>query len=185
MLRKTGNERFINNNQEIEFSILDFWQWSNSDLLNNSTRGKLAEFIVAMDLGITDKIRQEWESYDLITSDGIKIEVKTSGYLQSWNQVKDSEIRFRIRPTLFWDSNTNTYDKESKRQSDYYVFCVLIHKDKDTVDPINLNQWEFYVIKTITLDEKFGEQKSINLSKLLKLNPLKCKFGEIRKIINS
>lgn len=40
-----------------------------SDLVSNSIRGKLAEFIVAKALGVdTNMARDEWQSYDLLTS---------------------------------------------------------------------------------------------------------------------
>lgn len=37
----------------------------------------------------------EWDAVDIIYK-GIKIEVKSSGYLQSWNYDKLSKIRFDI-----------------------------------------------------------------------------------------
>ena len=35
--RKTGSEKFHYNSNEKSFSLLDFWQWSTSDLMNNTT----------------------------------------------------------------------------------------------------------------------------------------------------
>jgi hypothetical protein len=64
---------------------LEFWKWAFSDFLSNALRGVLAEFIVAKAMDCTDVQRTEWDAYDVITSDGIKIEVKSSAYLQSWH----------------------------------------------------------------------------------------------------
>ena len=48
------------------------------DLVSNATRGRLAEFIVAKALKIDTSIaRVEWQAYDLITRNEIKIEVKS------------------------------------------------------------------------------------------------------------
>lgn len=82
----------------------DFWSWAYSDLLGNTERGILAEYIVACALGIQNKARVLWDKYDLLSEEGIAIEVKASGYLQTWNQEKISKINFGIQPTLGWDS---------------------------------------------------------------------------------
>ena len=65
------------------------------------------------------------------------------------------------------------------RQSDIYVFCVLSHKDKNTVNPIDLSQWDFYILKTKILNDKLPTQKSITLSSLIKLNPIKVKYDKL------
>jgi hypothetical protein len=58
----------------------------------------LAEFIVATALGVADQLRNDWGPYDLLTPDGIKIEVKSPAYLQSWHQENFSTITFGIHP---------------------------------------------------------------------------------------
>jgi hypothetical protein len=181
-VQKSGNEPFHINGQQLDHNLLSFWQWSSSNILSNALRGVLAEYIVSIDIGCEQPVREEWDAYDLITPDGIKVEVKSSSYLQSWEQKKLSTISFGIQPTRIWESS-NTYSEEAKRQSDVYVFCVLAHKDKDTVDPLNFTQWDFYVLATSVLDEKVGKQKSITLSSLLQLMPSKCEFGDIGKTI--
>jgi hypothetical protein len=76
---KSGNENLSFNGENIAYSLLDFWQWSASDILSNSTRGKFAEFIVGSSLSLKiDNLRDEWDAFDLFTEDGIKIEVKSS-----------------------------------------------------------------------------------------------------------
>jgi hypothetical protein len=144
--RKTGKEPFHNQGQPTGTNLLSFWQWLASDLVDNALRGALAEYIVACDLGVADTTRPGWNAYDLITPDGIKIEVKSAAYLQSWKQTAPSKICFDIRPTFGWDAATNIYGTERKRQADVYVFCLLAHADKATLDPLDLSQWEFYVL---------------------------------------
>ena len=183
---KTGNEVFEFNGQPLQLSLIDFWRWSASDLVSNAARGILAEYIVASALGLADggKIRSEWDAYDLLTSDGIKIEVKSAAYLQSWYHKKLSAISFGIRPTTGWNDETNERSNELKRQSDVYVFCVLHHQDKVTLDPLNLDQWTFYILPSAILNEKCPTQKSIRLESLLKLNPLIVNYGEIAEGIS-
>ena len=105
---KTGREPFNSNGKELDRTLLDFWRWSSSDILNNALRGVLAEYIVALDLDCEKGIRKEWDAYDLLTPGGVKVEVKSASYLQSWEQEKHSVISFGIRPTYGWDAETNT-----------------------------------------------------------------------------
>ena len=177
---KTGQEQFTFNNEELSLNVLSFWKWSSSELLGNALRGILAEFIVASTIDILDKPREEWDAYDLKTKNGLKIEIKSSSYLQSWEQVKLSKIIFGIQPTSDWDYSINKRNKEKIRQSDIYIFCVLSHKDKNSVDPLNLSQWDFYILETKILNEKVKTQKSITLSSLLKLNPIKIKYDSLK-----
>lgn len=82
---KNGEEKLFYDNESLTFSLLDFWRWSVSDILSNATRGRLAEFIIATAVNIDIKqIRDEWGAFDLETPSGIKIEVKSAAYLQSW-----------------------------------------------------------------------------------------------------
>lgn len=164
---KTGNEKLIINEKECEFSLLDFWKWSVSDILSNATRGRFAEFIVATATNIDIKqVREEWGAFDLETADGIKIEVKSAAYLQSWFQKKLSDISFSTKPSLQWDSLTNKQGAEKMRSANVYVFCLLKHTDKATVNPLNMEQWEFYVLATKELDDYKRSQFSITLKSL-------------------
>ncbi len=164
---KTGKEPLTFNGNPLGFSLLDFWQWSVSDILSNATRGRFAEFIVATATNVEImKVRDEWDAYDLETPDGIKIEVKSAAYLQSWFQKSFSSISFRIRATGNWDAATNRFQASQKRRADVYVFCLLHHRDKQTVDPLNMDQWEFYVLSTKEVNEYPRSQHSITLKSL-------------------
>src|SRR5690625_2462105 len=168
--RKSGNERFHRNGQPLDFDILSFWQWSASDLLSNATRCILAEYIVARAVGDYESARAEWDPFDAIDKDGIRIEVKSAAYLQSWHQDKLSRITFSTRPTFTWDSETGKLTEERKRQADVYVFCLLDHKDQLTVDPLDVSQWQFHVVSTESLNENIGEQKSLGLNRLKQIS---------------
>jgi len=183
IVRKTGDEVFRRNGQNLGIKLLNFWQWSASDLIGNAERGILAEYIVASALGITDGVQEGWTAYDLETPSGIKVEVKSCAYIQSWHQKTYSNICFSIRPSTSWDSRTNEWGTEKKRQADVYVFCILNHKDQDTLDPLNLDQWEFYVLPASSLNSLSLTQKTLGLSGLLKLNPCKATYEEIASCI--
>lgn len=153
-------------------------------------RGILAEFIVASALGQAVTVRAEWDAYDLLVPtvtkpEGIKIEVMSASYLQSWFHKQLSLIKFGIGPPRAWDASTNSLSRELKRQADLYVFCILHHQEKETLDPLNLNQWTFYVLPTSVLNEKLPKQKIIGLSSLLALNPSKASYEELKACVMS
>ena len=52
--KKTGDEPIHKDGQPIGHTLLSFWQWYVSDILSNATRGVLAEYLVACDLGMTN-----------------------------------------------------------------------------------------------------------------------------------
>ena len=166
--RKTGEEPFVSSGEELPVRLSDFWSWANSDLVNNVARGTLAEFLVAHALGLVGKPRVEWDAKDLEDEDGTQIEVKSSAYVQSWYQKKYSSITFDIKPKRSWDPATNEMSTSPHRSCDIYVFCLLHRKDKD-INPLNMDQWEFYVVSTRKLNEKLRKQETMVLSTLRKL----------------
>ncbi|MBE6020965.1 MAG: hypothetical protein E7228_04365 [Clostridiales bacterium] len=178
-----GNEKIIASDGSKISSVVEFWRWAYSDIMGNAERGVFAEYLVACALGVQDSVRISWDKYDLKTKEGIAVEVKTSGYLQTWEQKELSKIVFSINPTFGWDSEKNTYDLVQKRQADVYVFCVHKHKDKSTADPLDLSQWEFYVMPTIVLNEKFGDRKTASLNGLINAGAEVCEFENINNKI--
>ena len=151
--------------------ILDYWSWAYSDIVGNTNRGALAEFIVARAIGSEAAVRNDWAAYDLETPSGIKVEVKSSAYLQSWHQTTVSAPSFSIRKAKEWSPETNEFGEERLRHSDVYVFCLLAYKgDKRLLDPLDLSQWEFYVVKTSEIDRIFGERSSISINRVKDLS---------------
>ena len=176
----SGEESFSSGENPLGFNVQSFWRWSASDLINNTMRGVLAEFIVAQALGIAqDKAREEWAPYDLETPDGLTIEVKSSAYIQSWGQKNLSAISFGCKPTKAWSNETGSFEKgQPRRQAKVYVFALLAHKDQFTLDPLNLDQWLFYVLPTAELNAR-GKQGTIGLGTLKKLNCSPVTFNEL------
>jgi len=175
---KQSNESFVSGSTSLNFNITDFWKWNLSDLIGNTNRGVLAEFIVKQAININSKTRLEWDAFDLETDNGIKIEVKSSAYIQVWKQNQFSKITFGIAPTKSL-LDDNTYSINKKRHADVYVFCVLHHKEQASLNPMDLNQWTFYVVKTETLNNKSKTQKSIALSSIEALEHKKCNYDEL------
>lgn len=162
----------------------EFQDWAYDDLLVNTTRGVLAEYIVAKALGIDQVKRLEWDKHDLDIV-GVGVEVKSAAYVQSWTQTRLSVIEFDIRPARGWDARTNTYAPSAKRSADVYVFCLLNGTDRAHIEPLDVGQWTFYVLPTSELNRKVLVQKKIRLGPLLALRPHQCEYEELKTAIHA
>lgn len=160
----SGDERF----GDTDLSVQDFWRWSANDLRENVTRGILAEFLVARAVGDEGETRSAWADYDVTSAEGVKIEVKSSAYLQSWRQRKPSQIVFSGLNAYTYSEETNTRGDEREYQADVYVFAVQTCVDPAEYDPLGIAAWEFYVIPVSTLIE-IGSPKTISKPRLDKL----------------
>ena len=179
-----GSEKFQYLNEALPHTVHSFWQWAYSNLPANNLRGHLAEFIVASAVGDESATRIEWADHDLVTQSGRRVEVKSAAYLQSWRQSKLSAISFDIAPAKGKDKDTESWGGDRMRTSDAYVFCLLKHEDKPSLDPLNLDQWAFYVLPTAVLNTERRSQKTLTLGSLLKLDPVECKYDDIAKKID-
>lgn len=180
--RKNGTELFHDGPDALPFALDGFWQWSVSDLLSNATRGRLAEYLVARAIGIDvdTTVRDEWDACDLRTPEGVRIEVKSSAYLQAWYQERLSPIAFGVPPTRAWNPDDNTWAPDLCRQANFYVFALLTHTDQATVNPMDVSQWQFYLLPTSVLDVR--SQKKISLQ-ALESHTTPLTFNELTKAI--
>ncbi|MER2605374.1 MAG: hypothetical protein ABTQ29_06060 [Siculibacillus sp.] len=166
LYRKTGSEPLTHLGRSIGHSVLDFWRWSVSDLVSNATRGVLAEFIVGAALGVDfSRVRDEWQAWDLTAPNGLKIEVKSAAYVQSWAQERPSRISFSIKGTKPQNFKAGEV-VEAVHHSDVYVFCLLATTEPETIDPLALEQWRFYAVATSLIDGYRRSRHSITLPSL-------------------
>lgn len=148
-------------------TVGDFWSWAFSDLRSNTTRGVLAEFLVGWALGACREVRAAWDNYDLLTPDGIRVEVKASGYLQSWVQKRPSRISFGRLTGRSWNVETGEFGAERGLRADVYVFAIHTCSEPDRYDPLDLDAWRFLVLPRAEV-EKAGS-RSISLTTLRRL----------------
>lgn len=156
----TGDERFVG----VDGAVKDFWAYAMRDLRTNTTRGLLAEWLVAKAVGADP--HEEWESFDVLTPEGVRVEVKASAYLQSWEQRQLSSITFGRLRGQRW-SGREGYAGDSSYNADVYVFCVQTATTHDDYDPLDVSQWSFYVVPSAAI-EATG-YKTIGLPTLLNL----------------
>ena len=187
-----GSEQLIFKDKELGSSVLDFWSWAYSDLIRNVNRGAFAEFIVLEAMnnqsGITPprtNFRVSMDAYDLLSPDGIRLEVKSSAYIQAWESEHPARISFRIAPSKSLDSSGNySADSQYCRHSDVYVFCVWTAMSREQ-NILDLSLWDFYVIATKTLDQKVPNQKTITFQSLLSLQPRKVDYVSLYEAIRN
>lgn len=188
-----GSEQLIFKDKELGSSVLDFWSWAYSDLIRNVNRGAFAEFIVLEAMnnqsGITPPPRTDFrvsmDAYDLLSPDGIRVEVKSSAYIQAWESEHPARISFRIAPAKSLDSSGNySADSQYCRHSDVYVFCVWTAMSREQ-NILDLSLWDFYVIATKTLDQKVPNQKTITFQSLLSLQPRKVDYFGLYEAIRN
>lgn len=126
-------------------ALRDFWAWGMSDLRTNTVRSLLAEFLVARAVGAASKPRVEWDAYDVLTPEGIRLEVKSGAYLQAWEQSRLSTVVFGGLSARTW-SPTDGYNTASSYNADAYVFAVLTATEHDNYDALDVAQWLFWVL---------------------------------------
>ena len=125
--------------------VSSFGQRSASDLAGNALRGLLAEYLVSRAVAAPAAVRTEWDACDLVTAGGVRVEVESAAYLQRWAQRAPSAIVLDVAAKRGWDAATNTSAPAPCRSADVYVFALLAHRAKATLDPLDLTQWQFYV----------------------------------------
>ena len=187
-----GSEQLAFKDKALGSSVLDFWSWAYSDLIRNVNRGAFAEFIVLEAMnnqsGITPprtNFRVSMDAYDLLSPDGIRVEVKSSAYMQAWESEHPARISFRIAPAKSLDSSGNySADSQYCRHSDVYVFCVWTAMSREQ-NILDLSSWDFYVIATKTLDQKVPNQKTITFQSLLSLHPRKVDYFGLYEAIRN
>lgn len=188
MEQLTGNEEFTLHGSATGLTVQDFWRWAYSDLIDNTQRGVMAEFLVYSSLRSTPpptQMRENWVPYDVTSPSGRRIEVKSAAYIQAWTPENIfAQIRFDIGKKLAWDNETASYSSEAKRNCDLYVFCLFTAMTKD-ISLLDLDYWDFYVLPTSVLNEKVPDQKGIALSSLLKLGPVKTDYAGLGSVIES
>jgi hypothetical protein len=57
-------------------------------------------------------------------------------------------------------------ENKFERQNDLYIFCLNIGETKEESNPMNIKNWEFYIVPTKIINNVCGNNKTINLGKV-------------------
>ena len=179
------NTPFMLDGQSMGITMLDFWKYQYSNIYD--MQEYIAEFIVGKALGIDEPINRDgWTLYD-IDYNGMHIEIKQTSYYHSWQEKlaggRISQQRtFGIQPAYseYKDSTT-----ELKRQNDIYVFCLNTGTNAEESNPLEMSNWEFYVVPTAVINANCAPmQKSISLGKVRKLASM-TRFQDLKSTIDA
>jgi len=180
----TGKEEFNLNGKSVGFNMLDFWQFAFSSIYD--IQGEIAEFVVARALDIDVPHNKElWTLYD-IDYRGARIEVKETSYYHPWNEDGKVSQSRKFGITMANSSYENPNEPNRfERQNDIYVFCVVNGDTRATSNPLVLDNWDFYVVPTLVINEKCKNNKSISLKRIQQLGYSSVKFDEIKKVVDN
>jgi hypothetical protein len=146
-------------------TALDFWKWAYSDLMQNITRGYVAQYIVAWSLGIDGRPNEPWLPFDLLAPNGKRIEVKSTAKVQAWESERTIP-KFSLGPTLYWTSGGRS--KEATWNADIYVLCYFHGTERNSEKIMDLDLWKFWVFKKESVLELLHGTKSIAVRALEK-----------------
>ncbi|MDE0188887.1 MAG: hypothetical protein OXN80_07285 [bacterium] len=166
----------------------EFHYWAVGNLTGNRNRGLFAEWMVGEALGVIKDgdARVEWDGFDLRYGDA-KIEVKASGFSQSWNPEGRSTPSFDIAPRKWlWTPGMDTWERlhPPRRPADVYVFCLHKAVPATNENVQDRDCWAFWVIPTRKLDDELGDQKGLGVSTLDRLTTC-VKWSEIRSSVQA
>lgn len=133
------------------------------NLMENVNRGTVAEVIVAA--ALNGAATDTWGDWDVELPNGTRIEVKSTGSVQSWPQKTASPPKWSIGKTQGWVLTDGQYEvvETAERRSDYYVLAA-----HSGVRPDDMTEWRFYVIPTPLIDGRLGDQQTISETSLVR-----------------
>ena len=154
-----GTEPFTSGDSATDFTVTDYWSFQFSNILH--VPEEVAEFLVARALGLKKPQNKDmWTLFDM-KYEGKRIEVKETSYYHSFNEPGKVSTRRNFGITKAYGE-----DGAYERQNDIYVFCLLKGDDEVSACPLELNHWEFYVVPTSIINERFANQKTVSLSRI-------------------
>lgn len=170
--KKSGGEAFRYNNKYLPYTLKDFWSFQYSNLISSKIRDDISKFIVAKALNITDRKFEYFDGHDLTSKEGIPIDVRSASYITSLGEKAPKEIEFKIYKN----------GDIKKLQGFIYIFCLLSHESKEDLDPLNINQWEFYITTRSNLEKILeGSDEKITLKKLILNNAIESEYENLYK----
>ena len=94
-----------------------------------------------------------------------------------------------LSPEEFWNMTPqeirDTVNSRLKqRQNDIYVFSLNTGDTDVSSDPLNLDNWKFYIVPTEVINENCGDAKTISLQRIEKLGFEGVDYFSIREVIN-
>lgn len=168
---------------EKKSSVHDFWKWAFSMVNENTTRGILAQYIVAWAIGDERNLYDSWQSYDSVTPSGKRIEVKATASAQIWEYGKENrKPRFEITEKAYYTHEAGLDWTNIDFHANIYVLCHYKHEDDDTMDATNLSHLEFWVLTKEQLLVNFAVKFIGKAEGKKKRRKIRATIKELRKL---
>lgn len=176
-----GDECFTLKGKATDLTILEFWRWHFSEIYD--LQSKFAEYIVGKALGLNEAQNVgDWTLFDMMYQ-GKRIEVKETSYYHAWQTDEEPKSKQRVFGITKAYDNYKDETSPLRRQNDIYIFCLNTGETKETSNPLELKNWQFYVIPTKIIDEECGDAKTISLSRVEKLAE-KIEYSNLKSIVD-
>ena len=147
-------------------------------VMQNNLRGLWVEMMVAEILGSDwRQVGNDWAPWDLERSDGLKVEVKQSAFVQSWgNSISAPRFSIAAPKGYYLDGKTYLHNPSGKRPAELYIFAWHEGDDQRVA-----SEWQFYVVQSSRLP---AQQKSIGLGAIGELT-MAVSSEELPRLISS
>ena len=183
MKKLDGSEFFVAGDKSTDMTVLDVWKYHFCNRFN--MHEYFGEFLVAKALGVEEACNSAyWQLYDINYREK-RIEVKTSSYYHAFKKYLHTPIS-KKRVFGITKAYSNYKDKNSsyERQNDIYVFCLNTGNTDVSSDPLNLNNWKFYIVPTEVINENCGDAKTISLQRIEKLGFEGVDYFSIKDVVD-
>ncbi len=148
----------------------------NQALMENSFRGIWCEYMVAEALGSECKtVGTGWHAWDLQIGESkdafpqrIRIQVKNSARLQSWNAETGIEskcqfnLTLRKRPSYFEQYNVGVPCEEFGFLCDLYILCLHDDPKRKSANHGDPAQWKFFLLPVVGPKTAVTEQEFVS-----------------------
>jgi len=162
-------------------TLADFWTWAFSDLAGDRTLDTLSEFVVGLALENLERARSSCAPP--ITYLGKRIEIRAARWNGSLDEWSLNNIRFDISPEFAREKKGRDMGSW-RRQAECYVFCLFAHIGSNQGGPLNVENWEFYVVERESLDEHLGPKRRVKLLEICRMS-MPLNHERLREAIRS
>ena len=162
-------------NRIVKFMMDRFY---GSPVIANRWRGDYVEVLIHFALGEEWELGGEWNGWDLQKAD-VRLEIKQSAALQTWETSGKSLPRFDIEPRSGYYKNETDWIELPGRHADIYIFAWQPETERGVADHRCADQWRFYIVPEHELPEG---QKSIGLNPIKKRSE-ELSFGQLARAI--
>ncbi len=88
-------------------------------------------------------------------------------------------------PAIPFGPDSDYYeDPEIERRADVYVFAYYAERDPAQYSSLNVRGWRFYVLSTLEIDQHFGNQERVALSRVQAVTE-EVEYGDLKAKVDA